>query len=150
MARWHDPGPWYGRFLDRLRFEGPARRGTEPLRSFMRAVGRGWCYRLTVEPDGCPAREVLIEFRLSDGATLPRVFVDGPAQSPHRYHADDGRLCMWYPTDPISRRWVFEDGLLALLGQIHVHLIKEHLWRELGEWLGDEAPHDDSSEQKAA
>lgn len=50
---------------------------------------------------------------------------------------------MWYPRDPLERRWVFEDGLLALLGQIAAHLVKEHLWRETGRWPGDEVPHAD-------
>ncbi len=150
MARWDSPGPWYGRFRDRLRFEGAATRGLQSLRSYQRPSGRGWVYELAVESQGCPSREVRIEFRLADGGQYPRVFVDGPSHSPHRYHADDGRLCMWYPRDPASQRWIFKDGLLALIGQIHVHLIKEHLWRELGEWPGDEAPHDGPAERKAA
>ena len=57
---------------------------------------------------------------------------------------------MWYPKDPVRHRWIFKDGLLALIGQIHLHLIKEHLWRELGEWPGDEAPHEVPTERKAA
>ena len=48
---------------------------------------------------------------------------------------------MWYPRDPCKRRWVFDDGLLALLGHVNVHLVKEHLWRTTGRWPGDEAPH---------
>lgn len=91
-----------------------------------------------------------VEFRLSDGTRYPRVFVDGPEQSPHRFFADDGHLCMWYPNDPTARRWIFGDGLLSLIGQVHVHLIKEHLWREVGEWPGEEAPHGDLPELKAA
>lgn len=81
-----------------------------------------------------------IEFR-STASRIPRVYVDGPADSPHRY--DDGSLCMWYPRDPLERRWVFDDGLLALLGQIAAHLVKEHLWRETRRWPGDEVPHAD-------
>jgi len=150
MARWDDPGPWYGRFCDRLRFEGAARRGIDSLRSYQRPGGRGWFYEFNAEPDGYPTRKVRIEFLLADGAQYPRVYVDGPTHSPHRYHADDGRLCMWYPLDPASNRWSFKDGLLALIGQIHVHLIKEQLWRELGEWPGVEAPHTDPTERKAA
>ena len=150
MARWHDPGPWYGRFRDRLRFEGEARRGIASLRSYKRPNGRGWLYEFAAEPNGCPPRRVRVEFRLADGALYPRVFVDGPTHSPHRYHADDGRLCMWYPKDPVDSRWVFNDGLLALIGQVQVHLIKEHLWRDLGEWPGAEAPHATPTERKAA
>jgi len=50
-------------------------------------------------------------------------------------------LCMWRPGDPPERRWVDEDGLLALFGMTAEHLFKEAWWREHGEWLGDEAPH---------
>jgi len=93
---------------------------------------------------------VRIEFRLEDGGRYPRVTVDGPSDSPHRYHADGGHLCMWYPKDPASRRWCFDDGLLALIGHIQIHLIKEHLWREVGDWPGEEAPHHPVLEERAA
>jgi hypothetical protein len=48
---------------------------------------------------------------------------------------------MWYPQDPDAHRWVFEDGLLVLLGLIAAHLFREAWWRETGEWLGPEAGH---------
>ena len=80
-----------------------------------------------------------IEFRMPYPRT-PRVFVDGSDDSPHRY--GDGSLCMWYPADPPERRWTFDDGLNALLGHVAVHLVKEQTWRDTGEWLGDEAPHE--------
>jgi len=72
----------------------------------------------------------------------PRMFTDGPTDSPHRY-GDRGRtrLCVWHPSDPPSRRWVPADGLLALFGMVTEHLFKEAWWREHGEWLGDEHPH---------
>ena len=75
---------------------------------------------------------------------LPEVFADGPTDSPHRY-ADRGRteLCLWLPGDELERRWRVEDGLLALFGIATHHLFKEAWWRETGEWLGEEAPHDD-------
>lgn len=74
---------------------------------------------------------------------LPNVFADGPTDSPHRF-SDRGRtrLCIWYPSDPDAQRWVPTDGLLALFGMAQHHLFKEAWWRESGEWLGDEAPHD--------
>jgi hypothetical protein len=52
------------------------------------------------------------------------------------------RLCMWFPDDPDERRWQRSDGLLKLIDTAVVHLFKELYWRETGEWLGDEAPHD--------
>lgn len=52
------------------------------------------------------------------------------------------RLCMWYPDDPGEKRWQRADGLLKLIDTAVVHLFKELYWRETGEWLGEEAPHD--------
>lgn len=48
---------------------------------------------------------------------------------------------MWCPWDPPEEKWVFRDGLLALLNHIQAHLFREAWWRETGEWLGPEAPH---------
>lgn len=70
---------------------------------------------------------------------MPRIYVDGPTESPHRY--GERELCIWYPRDPPERRWVFEDGLLVLINLIQAHLFREAWWREKGEWLGPEAPH---------
>jgi hypothetical protein len=92
-------------------------------------------------PDYEP-RNVEIRFAWS---RVPKVFVDGPG-SPHRY--DDGSLCMWYPRDPPEEKWVFEDGLLALLNLIQAHLFREAWWREYGEWLGPQAPHAPPKEQE--
>ena len=138
MLRRGNPGPWYGRFRDRLQFEGRAQGNMPGLRSSRRRHGRGWRYALSVDPPGCSTTRVHIDFVLPR-PHWPRVTVDGPTESPHRYQ--DGTLCMWYPQDPKERRWTFSDGLLHLIGLIQVHLIREHLWRETGDWPGDEAPH---------
>lgn len=135
-------GPWYGRFADRLRFEGDARRHVVELHVPRRARHGGVRYRWSVAPPGCEHRQVRIDF-LKATPRYPRVYVDGPADSPHRY--DDGSLCMWYPRDPLERRWVFDDGLMALLGQVAAHLVKEHLWRITGRWPGDEVLHADGT-----
>jgi hypothetical protein len=109
-------------------------------------MARGWLYRLTVPVEGYDPRRVDILFEGPVGR-VPTVWADGPG-SPHRY--GDDSLCIWYPKDPPERRWVFDDGLLALISQVTVHLFKEAWWRETGgdvrtgatgEWLGDEAPH---------
>jgi hypothetical protein len=81
-----------------------------------------------------------VEIRFENWSRTPKVFVDGPTESPHRY--EDGSLCMWHPNDPPSERWVFSDGLLVLLNYIQAHLFREGWWREKGEWLGPEAPHE--------
>lgn len=97
-----------------------------------------YTYELSVEVPGYEPRCVRIEFPASN-PLAPRVFTDGPTDSPHRYGGR--RLCIWYPTDGDDQRWIPEDGLLALIGMTTTHLFKEAYWRETGEWLGEEAPH---------
>ncbi len=111
---WRSRGPWYGRFADRLRFEGDARRHVVGLHVPRRTRHGGVRYRWSVTPPGCERRQVRIDFPITS-SRHPRVYVDGPTDSPHRY--DDGSLCMWYPRDPLERRWVFDDGLMALLAK---------------------------------
>ena len=92
-------------------------------------------------------------------AQEPLVYADGPTDSPHRYFVPRrGRihLCMWYPNDPPARRWRPDDGVLALLGHVRAHLIREAYYREDMEasgdasWLGDEAPHTRSGSRAGA
>ncbi len=98
----------------------------------------GFSVSLTLDPHGVPSRHVTITF--SRGAsTVPKVAVDGPTDSPHRYA--DGTLCMWYPGDPRDRRWNLAEGAGALVANIAAHLIREEWYRKTGEWLGDEVPH---------
>jgi hypothetical protein len=127
-------GPWYGRDRDCILFDGPAR--AFPGLRILKGKG-GRVYRLRLAVPYYEPRDV--EIRFEDWSRVPSIFVDGPS-SPHRY--DDGdSLCIWHPRDPPEQRWVFEDGLLALLNHIQAHLFREAWWRETGEWLGPEAPH---------
>ena len=59
----------------------------------------------------------------------------------HRTATRNNSLCMWFPEDPIDCRWVFEDGLLNLIGLAMAHLFREAWWRETGEWAGEEVGH---------
>jgi len=106
-------------------------------------------YRLKVDVPHYAARRVQILFR-KDSPKISRVSVDGPADSEHRFPSRN--LCMWYHEDPVENQWVFEDGLVALLGHIVVHLFREAWYRETGEWPGPEVEHSkiesDSAEQK--
>jgi len=76
----------------------------------------------------------------------PRVFADPGVKSKHRM-PDDDSLCMWYPHDPVEKRWVHTDGLAMLLRLIADHLLCEEAWREDGAderdsiWLSDEVAH---------
>ena len=128
-------GPQYSRIVARLNFERGVRSQFPNLRSAK--VKGGHEYKATVRVPHYEAREIHIRF--SGMSDAPSVFADGPRDSPHRY--SDGSLCMWYPHDPIDRRWVFEDGLLDLIGLVIAHLFREAWWRETGEWLGEEVPH---------
>ncbi len=133
-------GPWYGQDRERLRFESEARRAYPHMRAKVvtNVADAGYRIRLRVEVPYYGSRRVEIRFSLS-APTIPRVYVDGPSDSPHRF--PDRSLCMWHPGDPPSHRWVFEDGLLALIGYIVAHLLREGWWRERGEWPGLEAGH---------
>lgn len=103
----------------------------------------GRLYTLRMDVPFYEPRNVQINFR--NWSRHPVVRVDGP-DSRHRFDRN-GWLCMWYPTDPPEQRWLFEDGLLALLNTIQAHLFREAWWRETGEWLGPEAPHVSVKEQ---
>lgn len=98
----------------------------------------GFALSTRIAPTGVPERKIEIHFspRLPD---VPRVFIDGPQESPHRY--SDSSLCMWYPYDPKEARWKPSNGPAALLGHIAVHLIKEQWYRQTGDWPGDEVGH---------
>ena len=85
-----------------------------------------------------------VEIRFENGSHYPRIYTDGPTESPHRYSAT--RLCIWHPDDPSEQKWVFKDGLLMLINHIQAHLFREAYWRETGgrdggKWLGPEVTH---------
>ena len=135
-------GPWYGLTVVRLNFERGVKTQFPNLRGGR--VKGGYEYRAIVPVSDYEPRKVRVQF--NGMAKVPSVFADGPREAPHRY--DDDSLCMWYPDDPIGRRWVFEDGLVALMGLVMAHLFKEAWWRETGEWLGEEAPHGAQSKEQ--
>jgi hypothetical protein len=112
----------------------------------LKIVKRGGAGRSYHAPIAVPyygeARQV--EVRFENGSRYPKIYADGPTDSPHRYEAN--RLCIWHPNDPPEQKWVFEDGLLMLLNLIQAHLFREAWWRETGgrdggEWLGPEVTH---------
>lgn len=85
-----------------------------------------------------------VEIVFENRSYTPRILADGPSESPHRW--PDGSLCLWHPKAPIEKRWDFEDGLLVLINLVQAHLFREAWWRENGEWLGPEAPHETPKE----
>lgn len=138
------PGPWYGRETERLLFERGTATAFPTLRRLPRARGRTveWRYRVTIDVPYYEARTVEVRFE-PQTRNQPHLHVDGPLESPHRYVDCSPRcLCMWYPADPRDERWMFTDGLVALLGLARLHLAREAYWRETrGDWPGPQAAH---------
>lgn len=137
---WRAPA-WFEFPAQRIRFERElAGRGSRPRHARRnRQYSGGYQITVTVSPPGVASREVTIIFS-RHSPDEPRVYTDGPTESPHRY--GDEALCMWHPFDPPERKWIRRDGAAALLGHIVAHLIREEWWRRTGEWVGPEAPHD--------
>ncbi len=136
-------GPWYSNYRKLMLFEQGAKEQFLSLTAINKRFGHKlWReYRLTIDvPEYDCSREVVIKIQ-PDCVSSPKVTVDGPTSSPHRYDEDNGELCMWYPKDPRENKWIFTDGLLHLLVLIQFHLFREAWWREKGEWLGREVPH---------
>jgi hypothetical protein len=136
---------WLEDFPRRARLEAEARRAFPTLqwRRQQRRQGPFDIYDVDLEIPGYERRHVTVEFERKYWWS-PSVFADGPTgheASPHRYGGR--RLCLWYSGDPVDRRWEPDDGLLVLFGMIAEHLFKEAWWREHGEWLGEEYPHDE-------
>ena len=138
-------GPWYAVFRVCRQFERNARDEYPSLTVTNRRLGKKlWReYRLKIHLPGYDATHSVTIKLFSSTQSMPEVKVDGCDDSPHRY--DNGQLCMWYPWTGKSQRWVFEDGLLHLLVLTEAHLFREEWWRETGEWLGPERPHEQIS-----
>jgi hypothetical protein len=96
-------------------------------------------YHLPVEIPSYGQRQLTIVFPGRTPRT-PHVFADFLVVTRHRF--DDLSLCMWYWRDPPEHRWLFDDGLAALIGHAIIHLFKEAWFMDTGEWLGDEVTHD--------
>lgn len=142
-------GGWFDDFRARIRFEHDARLAYREVRGSR--VGRHpqeVIYGLIVEVPEYEDREVEIRFYNGSKPGEPRITVDGPEESPHRY--DSGTLCIWEPEDDVDQRWVAKDGLLALITLIRLHLFREAYWRQHGEWLGPEVIHFRGEKKEAA
>jgi len=121
-------------------FEGGAIQHFPDLRGFTFKSGpnAGRLYRVTIPVPHYDSRRVQILFPKT-APKFVKVSADGPTESPHRYPG--GHICMWDPNGPIGERWVFEDGLVALLGHTRWHLFREAWWRDTEEWPGPQAGH---------
>lgn len=120
-------------------------------------MGKGWkakiLYDLTVSvPEYDEHRRVTIRLTNFTDPSLDGVTVDGSTESPHRRGTTD--LCLWRWDAPPEKQWTADEGLLALIQYVRVHLFREAYWRETGGydggiWAGDEAPHGDGKKEAA-
>jgi hypothetical protein len=146
------PVSWLEDFPRRAGLEAAARAAFPTLRYRRRQRRRGPVdvYDVDLEIPGYERHHVTVEFSRRCWWS-PQVYADGPAgrrASPHRFPGRGGReLCLWFSGDPPERRWQPDDGLLVLFGMIAEHLFKEAWWREHGEWLGEEYPHDELTDE---
>lgn len=131
------PSPWFAKPAPRIRFVRDLA-AVDAVQVLKSEYPGGFRIELELEPEGIPRRKVTIDFSRGSPDT-PRVHVDGPDESPHRY--TDGTLCMWYPGDRPPAKWLPRDGAAELIVRIGVHLLKEQWFRQSGEWVGAEVTH---------
>lgn len=86
--------------------------------------------------------------QIADGRGFPRVYADRYDGSPHRYA--DGSLCLYYPLDPVQRRWTPDKGLRSLISLAADHIFFEDWHRQTGEWIAPHAPHGFPEERRNA
>lgn len=86
-----------------------------------------------------PTRWYPGELRLLDGRNFPSVYAGQMDEAPHRFA--DGSLCLYYPRDPVQRRWTTQRGLRTLLSLAADHLFFEDVYRDTGEWIAPQAEH---------
>lgn len=99
-------------------------------------------------PVAIPVYADRVTLRIELTHTTEEVYVEGfPGTLKHTY--GNNRLCMWYPSDPASRRWTSKKGLLALVETALVHLFRERYYQEHPDegWPGEEAPHPAGTEK---
>lgn len=131
---WRQP-PWFAKPAPRIRFLRELQELDDVQVTTVKDYPGGFGVSFSLTPHGVPPRQVTVGF----AGSTPHVYVDGPAESPHRY--GDGTLCMWYPGDSRELRWTPADGGGALVAHIAAHLVQEEWWRLTGEWVGAEVRH---------
>lgn len=136
-AGWRPP-PWFDLPGRRAAFLHQLRALPELTTTRHRVHRGGFVVSFSLMPKGIAVRRVTVQFHPRSPSS-PLVYVDGPADSPHRY--EDGTLCMWQPTDSAPMRWSPRDGSAELATRIAVHLVKEEWFRRSGEWIGEEVLH---------
>jgi len=136
---WPQPA-WYARPAPRILFQRQLAASGMPVRVVHppRRHRGGFALSVRLCVADVPEQAITIVFGPAARA-VPRVYTNGPSDSPHRY--PDDSLCMWYPDDPAEQRWTRRDGPAVLLGLVVAHLLREEWWRRTGEWPGAEVAH---------
>jgi hypothetical protein len=68
--------------------------------------------------------------------------LDGPrGKEASEHRMGEVELCLYFKDDPPERRWTHRDGLVRLFDLARRHVTGEYIWRTLGSWPIEEAPH---------
>jgi hypothetical protein len=128
---------WFEQIAEQLMFEREARREGMTFKCEPHANLLGVTYRFAIDvPVHDDQRLVTATFDTT--RPDPRVRIDGPVCRRHRF--TDDSLCMWFHSDPPEQRWVPEDGLLPLVGDVKLHAYCEAECRAGNCWPKPEAP----------
>lgn len=128
---------WFERVAEQIIFEREARRAGMTFQRELLSNPGGLAYRFAID---VPVHDDLRIVNAVFKATLPvtRVWVDGPVCRRHRW--GDNSLCMWFDEDQPDRRWVPDDGLLALAVHVEEHTYCEAECRAGHPWPKEESP----------
>lgn len=91
--------------------------------------------RVSIRPDGR-----IYSFPLGPERTWHHRY---PSPLGDRFGHLAGELCLWYPKDPRSLRWEWDDGLEQYVTRVLRHLFYEEYYRREADWPVEDAPHDD-------
>lgn len=91
--------------------------------------------RVSIRPDGC-----IYAFPLGPERTW---FHRDPSPLGQRFGYLAGPLCLWYPNDPRSLRWEWDDGLEQYVTRLYRHVFYEEYCRREGRWPVEDTPHGD-------
>jgi hypothetical protein len=106
-----------------------------PLPELAGAGYEGERARVSIRPDG-----PIYSFPLGPERTWHHRF---PSPLGQQFGHLAGQLCLWYPRDPRSLRWEWDDGLEQYVTRVYRHVFYEEYYRREGHWPVEDAPHDD-------
>jgi hypothetical protein len=130
---------WFEHPAEQILLERHARLAGMTFERTLRTNPAALTYRFAIDvPVHDERRQVTAIFDTS--RFDPAVWVDGPVCRRHRW--GDDSLCMWFEEDQPDRRWVPDDGLLALAVHVEQHAYCEAECRAGHPWPKEESPGD--------